>query len=484
MKLLLDGHRYGALGVAAAVVLSTTGLATGATHMGHRSDARRVFVDLADAGAIINGNDVRLHGVKVGSVSSVKVVKGKARLALDLIEDAGPLHRDAVVRVRPVSLLGERFVEIEPGTAAAPLLEDGDVIPASQSSRSVDLDEVLNAVDAPTGKALQALVTGLGEGVAGQGGNTRDALKALSPALSRTDELVAILDDQNSVLTTLIDDVTPVMAGLDADGGKDLDALMGNAGHLLAATSAQQEAMAASLQALPATLKQARSTLAVLSGVADQATPALHDLRPVTSDLAGISRELEAFGAAADPALASLTPVLARAQTLLDQTRPLVAELQRTSPLLVKDTAAATELLTDYRTHLRGTLNFLRDWGITANGQDGLSNYFRAVVAVEGETATTPVDAVAPGVVPPLPKLPGQPAVKVPGVKVPAVKVPALKVPALEVPGVKAPAVTVPRVGGLLKAPTTTSGPRAPSATGLTPQQESNLLGFLLGGTP
>lgn len=468
-----SAQRYGAIGVAAAVALSGAGFASGiANGDDSRTGAFTVFADLADAGAIINGNDVRLHGVKVGSVSSVKVVKGKARLALDLTDAARPLHKDALVKVRPVSLLGERFVEITSGSPASPVLGDGDVLPAGQTSRSVDLDEVLDAVDAPTGKALSALVTGLGEGVQGNGGNARDALKALGPALHRTDEVVSVLDEQNKVLTALIDDVTPVLAGLDADGGKSMDALVGNGGALLSATAGQQAALASTLQGLPATLRQARTTLTTLSGVADQATPALRDLRPVTSDLSAISGELEALGAAADPALASLEPVLRRAQGLIDQARPLVAELQKTSPQLAADSKDAATFLADYRTHLRGTLNFLRDWGLTASGKDGLSNYFHAVVTVEAESVTAPADGTLAGVTK---------AAAVPGLKVPAVKVPAVKLPAVEVPSLKAPLGGLPKV--LSRLPGAAATPDAPSATGLTPQQESNLLGFLLGGT-
>ena len=92
----------------------------------------------------------------------------KAHLTLRLDGAFAPIHEDARVAIRPVSLLGERFVDLDRGTDSAPVLPDGGLIPATQTRRSVDLDEVLSAVDDPTGEALAALLVGLGGGLAGR----------------------------------------------------------------------------------------------------------------------------------------------------------------------------------------------------------------------------------------------------------------------------------------------------------------------------
>lgn len=445
-------HSYAALGTVAVVVLSGAGFTTGVRALSSNGRGNfTIYANVADAGALIRGNTVRLHGVNVGNVSSVKVVDGHARLTLALNRSARPLHRDAVLTIRPVSLLGERYVDLGAGSASAPVLADKGTLPLTQTSRSVDLDEVLNAVNQPTGQALSSLVTGLGEGVNGQGANTRDALKALAPALTRTDSLVAVLDDQNAVLTKLIDDVTPVLGALSANNGSSVDHLVGSSEVLLSATARQQAALQSTLQELPSTLAQARRTLTTLSGVADKATPVLADLRPVTDHLTAISGELTRFGEAANPALASLTPVLQRAQLLINQAQPLVAELQKASPLLAGDAKSATEFLSVFRLHLKGLLDFLRNWALTTSGKDALSHYFNAVVTVESEEATSAV----PG----LPPTSSGPT-STPGKLIPPVALPG------PLKGV-AKAVGQLPLGG---------------ATGLTPKQESGLLGFLMGG--
>jgi phospholipid/cholesterol/gamma-HCH transport system substrate-binding protein len=448
MKLPSTLRGYVAAAVVAAMGLGGTALV--AQHTLGDDDAPdgfTVYADLTDAGALIQGNTVRLHGVNVGKVASIKVVNGHARLTLRLTDTARPIHKDATVQVRPVSLLGERYVDLTDGSPKAPVIPDQGHLPLAQTGRSVDLDEVLSAVDQPTGQALSALVTSLGEGVNGQGGNARSALKALAPALTDTNSLVDVLNQQNDVLTRLIDHTSPVVGALATDRGASVDALVGTSQKLLSATARQEKALRATLRELPGTLRQARQTLAALSGVADQTTPVLADIRPVTDNLNQISGELTKFGAAADPALAGLTPVLHKAQMLIDQAQPLVTELQTASPFLSKDAKNATQFLSVFRLHLRGLLDFVRNWSLTTNGKDGLSHYFRAVVTVQTEEATS------------LP--PGLPASNASGLPLEGLGHPKL-----------------PKLGQGL-----TGLSPAPSATGLTTSQEGSLMGYLMGGS-
>src|SRR4051794_4708989 len=86
---------------------------------GDDQPAFRVSVDMKDVSPLLPGNDVRLNGVRVGKIDTIKIVDGGARLALDLDPAALPLYHDATVSSRPVSLLGERYLDLSPGTPAA-----------------------------------------------------------------------------------------------------------------------------------------------------------------------------------------------------------------------------------------------------------------------------------------------------------------------------------------------------------------------------
>lgn len=97
--------------VAFATVLATTAAAAGFAI--EDGDGRTVVAQFASAAPLVHGNEVKLDGVVVGEVLEMHPRDGFADVILQLDPEALPLHRDARVTIRPVSLLGERFVDLE-----------------------------------------------------------------------------------------------------------------------------------------------------------------------------------------------------------------------------------------------------------------------------------------------------------------------------------------------------------------------------------
>ena len=117
---------------------------------------------------------VRIAGVDVGQVDKVERYKD-TRLALVTmrIEDHGrPVHRDATIKIRPrLFLEGNFYVDLKPGTARAPEIPDGGMIPVAQTARPVQLDEILNGLPAPTRASLRASLRGLADAFDKRGPN-------------------------------------------------------------------------------------------------------------------------------------------------------------------------------------------------------------------------------------------------------------------------------------------------------------------------
>ncbi|MEV4731858.1 MlaD family protein [Saccharopolyspora sp. NPDC049426] len=441
------------VGLLAAVIVGTTAGATGIANKGS-SDGATIYAEFSDASPLIVGNDVQVGGVKVGQIESIEVQDGRARVGLHLDPKALPVHTDARTTIRPVSLLGERFVALERGTPSAPVIADGGVLPVQQTGRATDLDEVLNTVDKPTGRALAVLVTTLGEGVRGQGKDVDAAVQALSPAMKDTGSLVHVLNEQNALLTSLVDRTQPVASALASDDGRKLDGLVGSTDQVLGAVAANQRAVDSSLAQLPGTLSAARAALSDVSGVAEQTTPTLESMRPTTNNLNAISGELQRFADSADPALASAQPVLQRAQELLDQAAPVVRELEAAGPDLRGTAGSLRPIGTALTSNLGNVLDFIRFWALTTNGHDGLSHYFRAHLVVSPETALGPAPVAPPAVPPGLTPPPGLP------------QLPLRQLPLPQLPG----------LGG--SQPAGSDG----GATGLTADQERSMLDHLVGG--
>jgi phospholipid/cholesterol/gamma-HCH transport system substrate-binding protein len=109
---------------------------------------------------------VRIAGVDVGQVDKVERYRNtKLALVTMRIADRGrPVHTDATLKIRPrLFLEGNFYVDLHPGTPAAPELKDGGIIPITQTARPVQLDQVLSSLSAPTRKSLQGTISGLGD---------------------------------------------------------------------------------------------------------------------------------------------------------------------------------------------------------------------------------------------------------------------------------------------------------------------------------
>ncbi|MDQ1396102.1 MAG: phospholipid/cholesterol/gamma-HCH transport system substrate-binding protein [Acidimicrobiaceae bacterium] len=71
------------------------------------------------------GSDVKMHGVNIGKVKKVRLVAGRAVVRMDVkAEEKVPVKAKAIIR--PKTLFGEKFIDIDPGTAetTGPFLKD------------------------------------------------------------------------------------------------------------------------------------------------------------------------------------------------------------------------------------------------------------------------------------------------------------------------------------------------------------------------
>lgn len=437
---------------------------------GSGSDSRLMLrATFTDASPLLEGNDVRLGGVKVGTVASMRIVEGGAEVMVELQREALPVHSDAKLTIRPVSLLGERFVELDRGSADQPVLADGARLGIEQTGASVDLDEVLNTLDDPTAQGLASLVGTLGQGLDGNGEAVQRALAALAPALGDTRGLTRTLAEQNATLSSLVDSLSRVASGIATDDGQQLERLISASTTVLGKTSANEVAFRSMLREMPSTIRAARTTLSNLEGTADAAAPTLAALRPTTTDLRDISKELLAFAKAADPALASANPVLEKADALIRNARPIAQLLRQQAPALRNDVAALDPLTKTLVGDFTSVMEFVRGWALATNAKDGLSHYFRAGLVLTEYSVT----GLLPGGVP---ATPSAPAPTKPGTA---------KSPTTPKGGGLGNVVPdlLDGVGELLGSLLSRKTDRTGGVTGLTPRQESNALSFLLGGS-
>src|SRR4051794_2017303 len=277
-----------------------------------------------DAAGLVEGNEVRIGGKRVGVVKSIDAVSTRtgpiAKLALKLDKKSQPLYTGARVTVRPRSPLGLKYVELIPNRTGKPLAA-GQSLPLKSARPVVDLDQVLSALDQPTRRSFQLAVAALGDGVAGRGPDLNESIAAF-PALAQRGERVAgNLADQRTNLSGLVrgaaraaGELAPVAPQL----GSFVRASSTTAGALASVTPDIQRV----LEGTPPTLDDATRTLAVAEPVLAGARGLVHDISPGTRVLPHTAAELHA-------AVTTGIPVVRRAVALSDRLRGTLAALDQ-----------------------------------------------------------------------------------------------------------------------------------------------------------
>jgi phospholipid/cholesterol/gamma-HCH transport system substrate-binding protein len=142
-----------------------------------------------DATGLLRGDLVTLAGVNVGKVKDARVERGLAIVEL-LIDDEVVLPKTTRLQIRYRNLIGQRVVQIVPGTKRPPFYKHRDRVPAKQTDGPLDLDVVFNN--------LRPLV----EGIEGQDINTLSKALIVSFGQRKAD-LDAVFSDTAKLTTEL-----------------------------------------------------------------------------------------------------------------------------------------------------------------------------------------------------------------------------------------------------------------------------------------
>jgi phospholipid/cholesterol/gamma-HCH transport system substrate-binding protein len=126
----------------------------------------RLNAVFASAVNIKGKSPVRIAGVNVGKVTSIKREGDTGVVTMEIESKGLPIHSDATAKIRPrIFLEGNWFVELQPGSPSANTLSSGATLPITQTSDPVQLDQVLDALNTETRANLQNFLIGYGDGL-------------------------------------------------------------------------------------------------------------------------------------------------------------------------------------------------------------------------------------------------------------------------------------------------------------------------------
>ena len=346
-----------------------------------------------NAAAAVPGEDVKVSGAKVGVIESMDVTPDKKAAVVLRIEDHRftPFRKDAKCAVRPQSLIGEKFVECDPGTSARPELdeiEEGDgegqrLLPVERTSSPVDLDLINNILRRPYAERFSLLISEFGTGLAGRGEELNEVISRANPALKETDRVLAVLARQNRVLADLATDSDAALAPL-AREKKAVTGFITQANRTGEATAERRRDIERGIERLPRFLRELRPLMADLGGFADQAAPVARNLNRSGNDVSRLIRALGPFSRASTASLTSLGDAAETGRPALIRTRPLIRDLAsfgRVGRPLARDLALLTKSF-DETGGIERALDFVFFSMTTINGFDDVGHYLRAALNV------------------------------------------------------------------------------------------------------
>jgi ABC-type transporter Mla subunit MlaD len=312
-----------ALAAASAFVFLAAGARSATTHPTY-------WVTLDNAFGLVDGADVKVAGVRAGTISGFKVDPKTYRALVGIkLDQKGfdQFRSDAFCQSSPQSLIGEYFIDCQPG-AKGRLLKSGAVIPVTHTASTIPGDLLQDVLRLPYQQRLRIIINELGASVAGNGQNLNDALYRAVPALRETDRVLAILAQQNKVLAQLATNGDAVVTAL-ARNHADVGRFVQTAAATATASANRRVALAQTFHKLPAFLAQLRPAMTALGQVAGQQGPAFANLNASANNLTRFLTNLKPFSDSSKQALASLGKASIVGRKAATAFRPDAAELKR-----------------------------------------------------------------------------------------------------------------------------------------------------------
>ena len=290
----------------------------------------RVRLLFSDASGLVTGDQVMIGPSSVGSVRSIALTRsGQAAIVIGLSSGAAPLHRGTAARIEDNGLAGiaSHYITLEPAAASAPLVHSGGTIPETDTHAEVSLDQLFDALNAPTRTGLRNIIRGAGTSIAGKSAAANATIHYLAPLLQSGSEATAELARSEPAFDQLLVSGAQTMQRL-ASRSEQLSALVSDAEQSTGALAEQSAALRDALAMLPEALNHSSTTFTGLRATLRALTPLVNVAKPAVTKLPRFSHALLRFAQVSAPTLtqlatligspssAGLTQLLARAPQL------------------------------------------------------------------------------------------------------------------------------------------------------------------------
>jgi virulence factor Mce-like protein len=278
---------------------------------------RELKLDIASGSDLVAGNEVREGGFRIGLVQQLEPIELKsgqiaAQLTLQLSKAYGDVPVDSTAAIRPRSALGLKYIDLHKGSAKK-MFSDGATMPITQTRVPVQFEDIFQAFDGKTRKAIDKNLVGFGDALAGRGSALNDTIASLPPLFSHLTPVAAYLSDPHTELTRLLDSLEGFMGTVAPVAGVNA--------RLFTDMATTFEAIGRDPQALEATIAKSPST-------EDVTVNSLKVQRPFLVDFNTLGKQLVPASASLRSSLPIINPAIEQGTATLIRTPPLNSRLQ------------------------------------------------------------------------------------------------------------------------------------------------------------
>src|SRR3954470_22336348 len=292
------------------------------------SDSRSYQVELFNAFGLVKGSELRVAGVKAGTITDLGVTPQKTAIVTVEEDSSFPEFKtDASCSSEPQSLIAEYFLNCQPGVSTQPL---NGPIPAARNKTTVQPDLAQNTLRAPFRDRLQLLINEFGTALDGNAENLNAAIRAGAPALQQLKQVLNILGNQNTTIAELNTNADAIFQQL-ANRREDVVNFVDNAGRTAAISAERSNDLAQNFHLLDDFLFQLKPTMFQLGRLADAQTPLLTDLHAAAPGLNRLAKNLPPFQNGAQQSLTSLAGAARVGKVALANASDEIAALDQSS---------------------------------------------------------------------------------------------------------------------------------------------------------
>lgn len=225
---------------------------------------------------------VQIAGVEVGRVESIQLKEGKALVRLRIAPNV-KLEKDVIAAIKTHGILGEKYVEIYPGTRRDDYLAAGEQI--SQTEKQADIDRMLHQIGM-IADDIRGVTSSINRVLAGQAGEEAIA-SILTNAKDFTRNLNHVIVSNEEALRAALENTRQLTGNLNRVVTQN-DEKVGQVMDTLKSASVEMEKTFAALNEISSSINRGEGTLGQLvkdKGAAEKLSQTLASLQDVTQKI-------------------------------------------------------------------------------------------------------------------------------------------------------------------------------------------------------